>query len=63
MTDRYQSVVITLSNGKSGTFFGKELAMIGDEKTIGVTDIRFIEGKELPKDCYFENLEDTFNEN
>ncbi len=61
MSNRYQSVIITLSNGKTGTFLGKELAMVGDENTVGVTGVIFQEGKELPEGCYFEPLEDTFN--
>jgi hypothetical protein len=58
---KYQSVYITLSNGKTGLFSGPALVTDKDkENEIQVTDVRFSQPKDLPSDISFESI-DTGN--
>ena len=57
----YQVVTITLSNGKIGSFTGKELVLAKETSSARVTDVFFSEGKELPSGAYFEQLEETLD--
>ena len=59
--EQYQTVTITLSNGKKGTFMGKVL-ITPEELGQGVTvvmPIQFTEPKDLPEDMSFGLLEET----
>jgi hypothetical protein len=51
----YQHIIITLSNGETATFSG-QAKIFPDQPTLTITDIKFTEPKELPKDCHFETV-------
>ena len=53
---RYQSVTITLSNGKKGTFTGKVLVDKEDEGMVKVLQVDFFEPQDLPAGAYFEEI-------
>ena len=52
MPEEYQSIIITFSDGSTAIFTGQVSCRPGDIRTI--TNIKFTEPKELPKDMHFE---------
>lgn len=54
MSDQIQSVFLTFSDGTIAQFSGRKVVDIGDTRTI--VDIEFGEPKDLPEDCYFEEI-------
>ena len=52
----YQLLVVTLSDGRVGTFMGKALVSEEDIKNGVRADFEFIKAKPLPDDCKFELL-------
>ena len=50
----FQTVILTLSNGKKGSFTGKVL--VRPEDAVAVTDIQFTFPRELPRGCAFEEV-------
>lgn len=55
MPDRYQTVSITLTDGRTGTFTGPELVTQGDHAAgVGIRDIKFFEARPLPPTFSFE---------
>jgi hypothetical protein len=63
MKDNYfQSVVIKLSNGKTGVFTGKCLVDKEDEGVIEIVDVKFTEPKELPLNTLFMQLDELLKD-
>lgn len=59
-TDRYQVILITLSDGRSGSFIGRVLVEPeehGVVKIKGDGGVVFFAPKPLPPDCHFGLLE------
>jgi hypothetical protein len=54
MSDKYQSVVIRLSDGRAGVFTGRALVDTTDVATI--TSVKFTLPEELPSNCSFEEI-------
>lgn len=56
-TERWQSVIITLDDGRVGVFTGAVLVDTGDEHKRRVADIKFAAPRPLPDGCTFDLLE------
>jgi hypothetical protein len=57
-TKRYQSIYVTLSNGKTGFFTGPCLVTEGDAaEGVQIVDVKFTQSKDLPPDISFESIE------
>ena len=54
MPDQYQVIQITFTDGTQATYVGR--AVVDPETKLGITDILFTKGKDLPPDCHFEQL-------
>jgi len=53
-TDKYQTCILTLSDGEIITFTGKAVLLEGETRK--VTDINFTAPLQLPKDCTLEQM-------
>lgn len=55
--ERWQSVIITLDDGRVGVFTGRVLVDTDDEHQRRVADIKFAAPRPLPDGCSFDLLE------
>lgn len=55
--EKYQSVIITLDDGRTGVFTGRVFVELADEGKNRITGIKFTEPRVLPDGCSFEELE------
>ncbi len=56
---KYQSVIVSFSNGKTGIFTGPAVIEEGEEKSVRITGIQFTPPKELPPSFSFSTIDDT----
>ena len=57
MHDEYQQVIVTLSDGRVGTFVGKVLIAKDEVGELTIVETAFTEPKPLPEDMHFEEIE------
>lgn len=61
--ERFQTVYLTLSDGRKGAFMGKELITREEEAlNLSLTEITFARSRELPEGMYFEEVVDDQKE-
>jgi hypothetical protein len=53
---RYQIVVFTLSDGRTGRFVGRPFVDEKDIDDIKIVDIQFTEAQDLPEDCSWDDI-------
>ena len=53
--DKYQTCILTLSDGEIIYFTGKAVLLEGDTRR--VTNVKFTTPLQLPKDCTFEQMD------
>ena len=57
--EEYQTVIITLSDGREGKFTGRKLVDLSDDGIAKVIKIKFTESKPLPNGYEFEELKEA----
>ncbi len=54
-----QTIYIKFSDGQTGVFSGPAVVNPADAATLRIVDIKFGTPRELPKDCSWDEMEET----